>query len=188
QTLRQAGGSPERLREALVYLNGALAERSGNRDLVRERTLALGYLKGADAQASGDWLEAAEQWEAIYSQQRDYQGGVLEDRLNEAYPQAARQAIAEAAGSVERLEQAAVYLDRALARSPEDEGLRQDRELLSAYLEGAEASEAGFWTQAIRHWGPLYAVQPGYQSGALEKNLRMACGASPDPDLTLCPP
>jgi len=59
---------------------------------------------------------------------------------------------------------------------------------VAAYLDGAEAFGAGFWDQAIRHWGPLYAAQPGYQNGALERNLRTACGASTEPDLTLCPP
>lgn len=188
QSLNQANGDPEGLRQALVFLNGALAERPTNQDLGRERALALRYIRGSEAQARGDWLEAAEQWEAIHKEQPGYQGAVLEARLKEAYPRAARQAIAEAGGSVERLKQAAAYLDRALADSPEDDGLRQDRELVAAYLDGAEAFGAGFWDQAIRHWGPLYAAQPGYQNGALERNLRTACGASTEPDLTLCPP
>ena len=108
--------------------------------------------------------------------------------LKEARPQAARQAIAEARGSVKQLEQAAGYLDRAIVDWPEDEGLRQDRALVAAYLDGAMAFEAGYWNQAIRYWGPLFAAQPGYQDGALERNLREACGASPEPDLALCPP
>lgn len=188
QSLNQADGNAERLREALAYLDAALGERPTNRELARERTLALGYVSGSDAQARGDWLEATEQWEAVYARQPGYQDGVLEARLQEAYPQAARQAIAVADGSVERLEQALTYIGLALRNSPEDEGLRQDRELVSAYLAGARAFAAGFWNQAIRYWGPLYAVQPGYQSGVLESNLRQACGASPDPDLGLCPP
>jgi hypothetical protein len=188
QSLNQAGGNAELLREALVYLDGALGERPTSRELARQRTLALSFLSGSDAQARGDWLEAAERWEAVYAQEPGYQDGVLGARLKEAYPQAARQAIAVADGSLERLEQAAAYLDLALRNSPEDQGMRQDRELVSAYLDGARAYAAGFWNQAIRHWGPLYAAQPGYQNGVLEANLKQACGASPDPDLALCPP
>lgn len=188
QGLNQAEGSAERLRDALGYLDGALRERPTNRDLARQRALALGYVTGSDAQARGDWLQAAEQWEKVYAQDPGYQSGALQARLKEAYPLAARQAVAQANGSIERLEQAAAYMGRALRDAPGDEGLRQELALVMAYLDGARAFTAGYWDQAIRHWGPLYAAQPGFQSGALERNLRQACGASPDPDLALCPP
>ncbi len=188
QAVNQAGGSVERLRSALVYLEAALAERPTNRDLNRQRELARAYVSGFAAWDRGDWLEAAQQWEKVNTLDRGYQGGVLLDRLKQAYPLAARQAIAEANGSVQQLEQAATYLDLALLDAPEDESLRQDRELVRVYLQGARAFDASFWNQAITHWGPLYAAQPGFQNGALERNLRQACIASPDPDLTLCPP
>jgi hypothetical protein len=188
QSLNQAEGNAERLRDALGYLDGALRERPTNRDLARQRALALAYVSGSDAQARGDWLQAAEQWEKAYAQDPGYQSGALQARLKAAYPLAARQAVAQANGSIERLEQAAAYMDRALRDAPGDEGLRQELALVMAYLDGARAFKAGYWDQAIRHWGPLYAAQPGFQNGALERNLRQACGASPDPDLALCPP
>jgi tetratricopeptide (TPR) repeat protein len=188
QSLSGAGGNPDRLREALVYLNGALGERPGHQEFRQQRMLALAYLRGVDAQARGDWVQAVQEWEAAAARDPNYQGGVLATRLREAYPRAARQALATANGSIDRLEQALVYLGRALRDAPDDEGLLQERAMAMAYVEGARAFQAGFWNQAIRYWGPLFAVQPGYQNGVLERNLKQACGASPDPDLAVCAP
>ena len=188
QEIQAAAGDLERLRQGLDYLDRALALRPTDQALIADRKLAFNYVKGAEALARQDWAAAVEHWQAVHLSQPDYQGGSLGTRLNELYPQAARQLIAEAGGSIRPLQQALDYLNRALATRPEDEALLAERRRLDDFLAGVEAYGQGYWDLAIAHWGPLYAQQPEYQDGVLRRYLVDACANSNEPDPTYCTP
>jgi outer membrane protein assembly factor BamD (BamD/ComL family) len=188
QQLAQANGSVEAVRQAADSLRQALALRPTQQDLLEEQRLASGFVAGADAAAKGDWAGAVARWEPVYAARPDYQGGVLRPKLDQAYPQAAKQLIARANGNVNLLDQALGYLDKGLAVQPDNQELLEERRLVTEFLAGAEAFAAQSWDLAISHWGPIYAVRPTYQNGVLERNLRQACASSPAPNKALCPP
>jgi outer membrane protein assembly factor BamD (BamD/ComL family) len=186
--LAQANGNLDMMRQAVGYMDQALALRPTGQDLLKERLLAAGYVDGFDAFNRGDWVTAVSQWQPVYAQQPDYQGETLKSVLYEAYPKAAQTLIAQANGSVDVLRQAIGYLDHALAAQPDNQALADERRLAAEYVAGANALAQQNWTEAIKHWGPIYAARPGYQNGVLEKQLRQACASTAAPDATLCPP
>jgi outer membrane protein assembly factor BamD (BamD/ComL family) len=186
--IAQADGNLDLLRQAIGYLDQALALRPTDQDLIQERRLAVDFVAGFEASAQEDWADAVEHWEAVHTAQRNYQGGLLADYLDDAYPKAALQLIAEARGAIQLLRQAIDYLDQALASQPENQQWLEERRRTAEYVAGAEAFTQDDWDKAISHWGPIYATHPDYQSGVLESNLRKACTRSSEPDATLCPP
>jgi tetratricopeptide (TPR) repeat protein len=188
QQISQANGDLEVLRQARYYLDKALQEKPTNQDLIRELGLVDNFIAGFEASASGDWVDAVVHWEAILAVQPDYQGGVVQDPLRQAYPKAARQLIAQANGSVGLLRQAVDYLNKALAAQPGDQELSEERRLATEYVAGADAAALEQWSEAIAHWGAIYTTRPDYQNGALEDRLRQACASAATPDAALCPP
>jgi tetratricopeptide (TPR) repeat protein len=188
QEITQAGGDLDRLRQAAAYLRKALQLQPGDRDLAREKELAEDYVAGFDAQAQQDYVTALKRWEEAYRVRREYGDGRLGERLEEIYPKAALQLISEANGRTDPLEQALVYLDRAIADRPEDEQLLEERRVLQEYLAGAELFVKSYWELTVMAWGPVYEERPDYQNGALKEDLTKACALSDDPDPTYCPP
>ncbi len=188
ELIAKANGSTDTLRQAVDYLDKALALRPTQQDLLDERKLAAGFVAGADAFDQQNWSGAVDAWEPVYAMQPDYQNGVLQADLNKAYPQAARQLIAEANGNVAQLSQAIGYLDRALAVQPGNQELIDERRLVIDFVAGADAFDQAKWSLAIAHWGAIYAVQPNYQNGILEDRLREACANAPEADRAMCPP
>ncbi|MGD9146915.1 MAG: hypothetical protein PVI80_15220 [Anaerolineae bacterium] len=188
QLIDQAGGNVESLRAAVIYLDQALALQPTHRDLIAERELAVGFVAGADALGRGDWVGVVTNWEPVQAARPDYQGGMLAQRLEEAYPQAALQLIEQADGSERSLDQALQYLDRALLLQPDNQELLEQRYLIVQYLSGLEAFRLEDWDLAIGYWGPIRATHPGYQNGVLEDKLREACASSSSPDETHCAP
>jgi outer membrane protein assembly factor BamD (BamD/ComL family) len=83
QLLSQANGNVTILRQAIVYLDKALATQPGNQSLVEQRQLATEYVAGADAAAQERWEQAIQHWSAIYAGHPDYQQGVLGDQLRQ---------------------------------------------------------------------------------------------------------
>jgi hypothetical protein len=173
------------LRQAVVYLDGALEERPGDQSLNNERQLAYRYVQGCDAAEDGDWPAAIEWWQRVYDDRSNYGGGVLASKLRQAYPLACDMLVDEANGD---LEGAIACLDDALEIIPGDDALVRERYLATEYVAGAEAFSREFWNLAILRWGPIYAIRPDYQNGLLEANLRQACTEDPEPDAELCPP
>lgn len=188
QLIDEAGGNADRLSQARVHLDDALALRPANLDLVEERNLAVAFVAGAEAYDRGDWASAAAKWEPVFEVRPDYQDGALRRRLQEVYPRAAQQLIDGAQGSVRQLSRALVYLDRALAIDPGNEALLQEKDLITQYLEGLEAFSSEQWDLAIYTWGPIYALRSGFQNGVLEENLKLACANSEEPDAAVCQP
>jgi hypothetical protein len=188
QLLSEARGSSDVVREAIGYMSKALAMQPRQDALMEELWLATGFVSGAEAAARGDWETAVVRWEPVYEARPDYQAGILEERLYEAYPKAADQLIDRAQGVGSLLDRAAHYLDRALARVPDNEVWREERRLASEYLIGAEAFAEENWETAVARWGEIYVKRPGYQDGVLEEKLRDACNKSPEPDSERCPP
>jgi tetratricopeptide (TPR) repeat protein len=186
--IKEANGNLNFLQQAIFDLNQALRLRPTDRDLIEERRLATEFVAGFAAFDAQDWAAAVDHWEQIQSARPDYQGGVLEGYLRQAYPQAAGQLIAQANGSLPVLRRAIGYLDRALAFQPGDAQLANERQQAAEYVAGAEAFAQGKWDTAIAHWGPLYAVYPDYQGGVLEANLRLACASGSSSAMALCPP
>lgn len=210
QEIAQAGGDVTRLRQARDYLEQALRLRPTDRELQTELDLAKQYVAGAEAVDRQDWVGAIRYWEPVHQTRPGYPDGRLGEKLRELYPQAARQLISQVAGRPPTpvpapagtdqppqqslvqtdapLELALEYLDRAVADRPDDEGLKAERDRLSAYLDGKEAFRTQYWDLAIAYWGPVYAQQPGYLDGTLREELTVACANSDDPDPTYCPP
>jgi outer membrane protein assembly factor BamD (BamD/ComL family) len=186
--IAQANGNLDLLRQATGYLDQALALRPTDQNLITERRLAVEFVAGFEALAQEDWADAVAHWEAVHLVQRNYQGGLLEDYLRDAYPKAAQQLITQARGAIHQLRQAIAYLDQALAMQPENQEWVEERKLAAEYVAGAEAFADGEWDKAITHWGPIYVTRPEYQNGALESNLRIACTNGSTPDTTFCPP
>ena len=188
QLLDGARGEVESVRTAASHLKEALTLKPGNRDLIDEYRLAVGYVAGHEAYDRGDWAVAVVRWEPLYVMRPDYQNGVLRQKLYDSYPRAARQLIAEANGSVRLLTQAIDHLDQALAVDPENEELRQERALAVEFLAGLDAFVQEDRDLAITHWGPIYTVRPDYQNGVLAEKLREACTQSMSPDEQYCKP
>jgi hypothetical protein len=182
-----ADGRADVLRQALGHVNAALKLRPTDRALIDEKTLAEGYLSGSEAYDRGDWVAVIDAWEPVLEDRPDYQGVLLRERLEEAYPLAAEQTIAGARGSAIQLSKAIVYIDKALEYQPDNDALRQDRDLISGYLKGLEAFGEENWNLAISYWASIYAQLPNYQDGILEENLRVACANSTKTD-ERCPP
>jgi outer membrane protein assembly factor BamD (BamD/ComL family) len=187
QLLSQARGSLDTVREAIGYLGKALAMRPMQDDLMEQLWLATGFVSGTEAAAQEDWEDAVLRWQPVYEAQPHYQDGVLEKSLYEAYPKAAGQLIARAKGVASLIGRAMGYLERALAREPDNQVWREERRLAIEYLVGAEAFAEENWETAIARWGGIYTSYPDYQSGVLEEKLREACDKSPEPDLERCP-
>jgi hypothetical protein len=124
----------------------------------------------------------------VHAERFDYQNGVLQDNLDESYPLAAKQLIAEANGSVMRMTQAIDYLDQALIRDPGNEELQQERTFAVEYLAGLEAYGQADYALAISHWGPIHVVRPEYQNGTLAEKLRESCSLTAAPDEQYCTP
>ena len=70
----------------------------------------------------------------------------------------------------------------------ENEQLKEEKDLVSAYISGATSFAGRKWNLAIEEWGPIYVIRPTYQNGELEEQLREACANSTEPDPELCPP
>lgn len=183
----RANGRADTLREALVHLRAALTLRPTDRTLVEEKTLAEGFIAGSEAYDRGDWVDVIDAWEPVYERRPDYQGAALREGLEEAYPLAARETIDRAGGSALQLNQALVYIDKALAYQPDNEELRQDRDLITEYLKGLTAFTEEKWSLAVAYWAPVYVLRPDYQGGRLEEDLRIACASSDKTD-DRCPP
>ena len=96
--------------------------------------------------------------------------------------------ISESKGSERLLAQALGYLDKALIRQPDDEGLLEERHLVTEYLKGLEAYRQESWDLAIAQWGPIHALRPDFLGGVLEEKLGSACASSESPDATFCLP
>ena len=188
QLLDGSGGDVESVRQAADYLQDALMFQPGDQEWGNEKRLAVGYVAGHDAYDHGNWSVAVVRWEPLDVMRPNYLNGVLRQKLDESYPLAATQLIAEANGSIRLLTQAIDYLDQALVRDPGNEDLIQERTLAIEYLDGLEASVQGDLALAIAHWGPIYAVRPDYQNGALSEKLREACTLSTAPDEQYCKP
>jgi tetratricopeptide (TPR) repeat protein len=186
--LAEANGNADQIRQAIDYLDRALALRPTDGQYGEERRLAVRFVTGADAFANQDWQAAVVAWEPVYAARPDYQGGALRDNLRQAYPQAARQLIARASGSVSLLKQAIGYLAQAAALDPEDQDLAEERRLATEFVAGAEAAAQGDWLAAVAHWGPIYQVRSDYQNGVLRTQLREACAKSSAPDPAFCKP
>jgi hypothetical protein len=183
--LLESGGDCGALRQAVEYLRGALEERPGDQSLNNERQLAYRYVQGCDAASNGDWPAAVEWWQRVYDERRDYAGGVLEDKLRQAYPLACEMLVDGANGD---LDGAIDCYEQAQEIVRGDEALEQELYLATEYRAGAEAFSNENWSVAIQRWGPIYAIRPDYQNGLLEANLRQACLNDPEPDAELCPP
>ena len=188
QQIAQANADPAQLRQAIDDYDRALKLRAGNQAVNLERRLAVQFVSGVDDYEAGDVLGAVRAWEEIYDVDPGYQGGVLDQRLSQAYPQAARQLLDQANGSPAVLREAIRLIELALRYDPGDEELVTELRLARDYLPGAEAFAAEDWDAAIAAWGPLYGERPNYQNGALESNLREACANSTQPDPTYCAP
>ena len=186
--LEKANGNVDQLRQAVEYLDGALALRPTEDRYVEERRLAVRYVTGAEAWAEQDWQAAVEAWEPVYEVRPDYQGGILRDNLRQVYPQAARRLIARASGSAGLLKRAISYLSQALALDPGNGELEEERRLATEFVAGVEAFVKEDWPAAVAHWGPIYQTRSDYQDGVLRTRLREACAKSPTPDPTFCNP
>lgn len=188
QLIDQANGNVDMLREAISFLNDALTLQPTHRELITERDLAVGFVNGSDALNRGDWVVVVTSWQSVYGTRPDYQGGIVQRRLDEAYPRAATQLIAQAGGSERLLRQAVDYLDQALVSNPDDAVLIEERRLALEYLAGLEEFVKEDWNGAIAHWGPIWLLRPDYQNGALDAKLDTACSNSESPDETFCSP
>jgi tetratricopeptide (TPR) repeat protein len=187
QLLAEANGDLGTLNQAIHYLDQALALRPTDQTLITERQLASNYVAGMAAYAQSDWIQAVRQWGVVYAKRSDYQGGTLKPLLQETYPKAARELVAQANGAAQPLLEALRYFDQALLFQPGDEQLLKERGMVSDFLDGATAFNQENWNSAIAYWGPIYAAQPDYQNGVLAEKLRRACNNSPTPDTTYCP-
>jgi outer membrane protein assembly factor BamD (BamD/ComL family) len=183
-----ADGSVDTLRQAVSYLDEALAIRPADQNLVEERRLTIGFVAGADAFAREQWADAVARWEEVYNAQPGYQNGILPGYLDQAYPKAATELIARANGSVGQLSLASRYLDRALATRPGDQSLIDERQLVNDFLAGSDAFAEENWDLAVVRWGAVYKLRPDYQAGILRERLAEACRQSESPDGSICPP
>jgi len=188
ELLDGARGDVGRIRAAASHLKEALTLKPGNQDILDEYRLAVGYVAGYEAYASGDWSNAVVRWEPLHAMRPDYQDGALREKLFESYPLAAEQLIAESGGSIMRMKQALDYFDRALEIDPGNEELQEEKELAAEYLAGNEAFVQSDFGLAISHWGPLHELRPDYLDGKLEENLRLACTQSAVPNEQYCTP
>lgn len=186
--LEQANGNVDQVRQALEYLDSALALRPTDEQHGEERRLAARFVTGAEAFAGQDWEAAVTAWEPVYLARPNYQGGALRDNLRQAYPQAARQLIARASGSVGLLKQAIGYLAQAAVLDPGNGELAEEQRLATEFVAGAEAFAQEDWLTAVARWGPIYLARPEYQDGVLRIQLREACARSPAPDPAFCRP
>jgi len=84
QLIAGAGGAPRPLRQALDYLNRALASRPEDEALLAERGRLGDFLAGVESYGQGYWDLAIAHWGPLYSQQPDYQDGALRRYLIEA--------------------------------------------------------------------------------------------------------
>lgn len=184
--INTAYGNLDLLRQAISHLSEALALRFSDRELDREKQLAVGFVAGSEAFARGDWVAAVERWEKVYEESPGYQGSALERNLFEAYPRAAKQLISESKGSERLLDQALGFLDEALRRQPDDEELLEERHLVTEYLNGLDAYRQESWDLAIAQWGAIHALRPDFLDGVLEEKLDSACASSESPDATFC--
>ncbi|MBN1659323.1 MAG: hypothetical protein JXA93_13040 [Anaerolineae bacterium] len=178
QLLDGARGDVGQVEQAIDYLELALALRPGQRDLAEERRLARLYVTGATAYTEKNWAQAVESWQPLHRARPDYQGGIVDTYLYQAYPKAAAELLAGARGAAKPLQQAVDYLEQGLMRSGDDPWALEERSLAIEYLAGLDAFNAGRWDEAIVHWGPIYAVRPSYQDGVLEERLQIACAAT----------
>jgi tetratricopeptide (TPR) repeat protein len=188
ERLDGARGDLEDLGQAIGYLQEALRLRPSDYALAEELRLARRYVAGVEAYQREAWEDAVGYWEPIYLAQPGYQSGILAGQIEDAYPRAGKQLIAEAEGNAEQIRRGIFYLERALSFDPDNADWLQERLMAQEYLAGLEAYQEESWDAAIRQWGPVYGARPDYQGGRLAELLGTACANSDEPDPGVCPP
>jgi tetratricopeptide (TPR) repeat protein len=90
------------------------------REIQRKYDLGALLTKGDEAVRQGDWLTAIEQYEDLRNRDAFYQRNNLEERLYNAYLNAAKSILEEQPDSLEALQTAQSYFAKALALRPQD--------------------------------------------------------------------
>jgi tetratricopeptide (TPR) repeat protein len=90
------------------------------REIQRQYDLGALLAKGDEAVRQGDWLTAIEQYEDLRNRDAFYQRNNLEERLYNAYLNAAKSILEEQPDSLEALQTAQSYFAKALALRPQD--------------------------------------------------------------------
>jgi tetratricopeptide (TPR) repeat protein len=84
QSIEQARGNAEQIRQGIFYLERALSFDPDNEVWLQERLLAQQYLDGLEAYREASWDAAIRQWGPVYAASPSYQGGILAEQLEAA--------------------------------------------------------------------------------------------------------
>lgn len=99
---------------------------------------------------------------------------VFKDRLFRHYLDTAKSALLEDADSLEVLETANSYFQKALSLKPNNPEAILQRDLATAYIQAQNDFSAGLLDKAIENLEKIYEVEPGYADGTVVQTLYAA--------------
>jgi len=109
-----------------------------------------------EAQRSGRWSEVI----ALLEEMRAMipSDAMVRESLLNAYLQQARALVSEGL-----LEEALMYVDRAVVLRPHDTRVQRERQAAQLYMEGMQHHQAGDWAAATQALGRVYEIDPEYR-------------------------
>jgi tetratricopeptide (TPR) repeat protein len=138
-----------------------------------DRQTLVGNLlsEGEAAIARADWEQAVASFDSVRNQHPDYEPEYVEGRLFESFVNAGRAVLIGQEDSLTALEEAAVYLRKALALRPQDPEVKRERELAGLYLTAQAAFSEGNWSEVIEALIRTIEVDPDYAQGTARQTL-----------------
>ena len=168
--------------EALTLLESIDAKKPYYKDvnvrinqLKSQSMLGDVFAQASKAYGSGNWTEAVAGYETLRALDPDFKSGEVEEQLFNAYINAADQTIASDASSLDALNIAENYYQKALTLRPQDPVIRERREksratvidrLTQSYVEAAqnslieEADSLAALNTAEQYFGKALALKP----------------------------
>ena len=138
-----------------------------------DRQTLVGNLlsEGEAAIARADWEQAVASFDSVRNQHPEYEPEYVEGRLFESFVNAGRAVLIGQEDSLSALEEAAVYLRKALALRPQNPEVKRERELAGLYLTAQAAFSEGNWTEVIEALSRTIEVDPDYAQGTARQTL-----------------
>jgi tetratricopeptide (TPR) repeat protein len=153
---------------------------------IEKQTLIGNVLSQAESSfQSGSWEKAILAFENVRTLHPQHQPEFVEQRLFDAYVNAARNVLIGQSDSLEALGIAAGYFRKALMLRPQDPDIKHERELAGLFLTAQRDFEAGRWSDVITGLEIVLAIDSEYAQGTARQTLYDSYAARGDLQMQL---
>ncbi len=138
-----------------------------------DRQTLVGNLlsEGEAAMARADWEQAVTSFDSVRTLHPEHEPEYVQTRLFESFVNAGRAVLVGREDSLGALEEAAIYLRKALALRPQDPEIKRERELAGLYISAQAAFAEGNWSDVIAALTRTVDVDPDYAQGTARQTL-----------------